>query len=115
MKNILVIMISDQMKAPPHYLTTGTWTKVKTVLSEIKELLVDKVLKDSEIDIVKYFIDTRIDDIIENCDTMEISESINYIYGTLDWFLKKSVELEYYRISANIKNLSDKMCVNILN
>ena len=111
----LLSLIKEQMKVRPHYIEDNVWIFIKDILdTEIKKLLTDTILNDSQLTNIIKGINRKLDAVAEITDDTQLYEADTYITETLDWYLAKSVALEYYREAANLNKIIDMMCIKLL-
>lgn len=112
-KNVLSKLVSLDIKARPHWITTENWVYVKSIISDFKELMVDKVLSPHEISTLEWYMNVQLNYLAENADHKQIYECHCFVTEILDFYLIMAQERELYETCQNIKNLVDLLCVKI--
>lgn len=112
-KNPLNIILTEQLKTKPYFIGDMMWVYTRSILLEIRDLFVDKILNKEQIRLMELSINKQLNQIAELTDALQLYEIHCYITESMDYYLFESVEGEYYEMSANLSYLQKLLCVKI--
>ncbi len=111
--NILYTKLNKELKAQPHYIATDSWVIVKSAIQEFSYCLTDLFLTDNEINLIVFYMETRLDQLAEITHAGDLYTCHSYINDCIDFYAAVALSGEYFETVSNINKIIKKLAVKI--